>query len=272
MMHGHEAVRQAEWEEGPAGTLNTDFAKVQTVVGALYGRGYRLVGIMKVKVGRLNRRKNTVRISSKATMVVNGRVKNFTAKVVTATLDEQKSIPSENVAFRSPIGDMTFEMAADGSFKLKSGSYRMGKAVVGGELNGGSSGTFRLGDFDFVVPGELLEDLLPYMEPFSVAGGKWQFARAASVKWTRDKTTKEYGLVVDNSGNKTNLSGLKLRYTVKTGQFKGSFKAYALLTAKGRTKLKKYTVNVIGFVADGHGQGEATCRVPAGGPWTVTVE
>ena len=101
--------------------------------------------------------------------------------------------------------------------------------------------------------------------------GRWKFAKNASVKWAKDRETKEYGLVVDTSKGKANLSSLKLTYASKTGVFKGSFKAYALETANGRTKLKKYTVSVIGFVVDGEGSGEATCKKPAGGPWPVTV-
>ena len=39
-----------------------------------------------------------------------------------------------------------------------------------------------------------------------------------------------------------------------------------------KLNLKKYTVNVIGIVADGIGQGEALCRRPSAGPWKVTVK
>ena len=69
-----------------------------------------------------------------------------------------------------------------------------------------------------------------------------------------------------------NPSGLKFTYKAKDGTFKGSFKAYALEEKNGRTKLVKYTVNVIGFVVDGIGYGEASCKKPAGGPWAVMVE
>ena len=163
-------------------------------------------------------------------------------------------------------------MAADGSFTLKNGSYLMAEATIGGALKGGSHGTFRMDGFDLAVPGELLDDLLPNEESFSVSNGKWAFAKAATVKWAKDRVTKEYGLVVDNTKGKTNLSGLKLTYAAKTGQFKGSFKVYALEEKNGKTKLVKYTVNVIGFVVDGVGYGEASCKKIAGGPWAVTVE
>ena len=119
---------------------------------------------------------------------------------------------------------------------------------------------------------------MPNEESFSVSNGKWVFAKAATVKWAKDRVTKEYGLVVDNTKGKTNLSGLKLTYAAKTGQFKGAFKVYALAgggspgTARPtKKKLVKYTVNVIGFVVDGVGYGEASCKKPAG-TWAVMVE
>ncbi len=40
----------------------------------------------------------------------------------------------------------------------------------------------------------------------------------------------------------------------------------------GKKRLKKYSVNVAGFVLDGVGIGKATGRQSAGGPWPVTVE
>ena len=84
------------------------------------------------------------------------------------------------------------------------------------------------------------------------------------MKLSKDKTKVEW----DTSKGKTNLSGLKLSYTPKTGLFKGSFKVYALEGGK----LKKYTVNVTGLVVDGNGTSEAMCKKPKLGPWSVTVE
>ena len=121
------------------------------------------------------------------------------------------------------------------------------------------------------LPEGTIEELLPDGEPVIPKGGKWSFAKNATVKWARDRETKEYGLVVDTSRGKTNRSSMKLTYTPKTGVFKGSFKLYALEGADGKKKLKKYTVNVTGFVVDGKGTGEATCKRPKLGPWTVTV-
>ena len=122
------------------------------------------------------------------------------------------------------------------------------------------------------LPEGTIEELLPDGEPVIPKGGKWSFCKNATVKWARDRETKEYGLVVDDKNGKTNRSSMKLTYTPKTGIFKGTFKVYALEGPDGKKKLKKYSVNVIGFVVDGRGTGEATCKRPKLGPWTVTVE
>ena len=92
-----------------------------------------------------------------------------------------------------------------------------------------------------------------------------------NMKYAKDKTTGKYRLVGLGESSKPNVSGLKLTYTAKTGVFKGTFKLYTT-TGGDKPKLKKFTVNVIGFVVDGVGYGTATLKKPAGGPWTVTVE
>lgn len=260
-----------------AGTLDVAFAKVQTVDGTLY-KGDALAGTVQVKVGKISK-KGVVKVSATVSLLVDGKVKKVTAKAVnvnvgetTGSTDALKRVPPVTIAFKAPIGEMTFEMEADGTFTLKNSSYLMAEARIGGALKSGTSGTFSMDGSDLAVPGELQDDLLPNEESFSVSGGKWAFAKATTVKWAKDRVTKEYGLVVDDTKGKTNLSGLKLTYTAKTGLFKGSFKAYALETKNGKTKLVKYTVNVIGFVVDGVGYGEASCKKPAGGSWPVTVE
>lgn len=214
------------------GKLDPKFAKAQTVQGALikYDKNNSLVGTMQVKVGKINARKNTVKFSAVATLILNGKAKKFTAKAVTVTVDASQRVPPTKIAFkvndRIMSNRMTFEMGADGVFTLGSPSHGMAQATVGGALQGGARGTFRLEEFDLAVPGTLQDDLLPREEPFDVVGSRWKFAQPTTVKWMRDRETKEYGRVVD----------------------------------------------VIGFVVDGFGTGEASCRRPAGGPWAVTVE
>ena len=246
---------------------NLAFPKVQTVTGALYKNGV-LSGTMQVKIGKINKRKGSVKLSAKATLLSGGKVKKVTSTGVNVTLDATKRIAPKALKFKAPIGNMTFEMAADGTFTLKNAAYEMAKATVGGALKGGARGTFTLEDFNLAVSGALLDDLLPYEATFTVAGGKWKCAKAAVVKLAKNKKTGETDLVVKGS----NVSALKLTYTTKTGIFKGSFKAYALGRVNGKAKLLKYTVNVNGLVVDGVGQGVASCKRPSGGPWAVTVQ
>ena len=114
----------------------------------------------------------------------------------------------------------------------------------------------------------LLEAALPTNVPVHVSGGtKWSCDKAASLKY------KKFGSAHRLTGldGAANSAGLKLTYTAKTGVFKGSYRLYA--TSGGeKPKLKKFTVNVIGFVVDGEGMGEATMKKPAAGPWSVTVK
>ena len=260
--------------------LDAAFAKAQIVNGALY-KGNALVGTVQVKIGKINK-KGLVKVSATATMLIDGKAKKVSAKAVSIDARRVADNAPYQIVFKAPIGEMAFEMAADGKFTLKNNSYVMVEAEVGGALKSGSRGTFRLYGLDLAAPGEMQEELLPHEETFEVAGTKWKFDKAASVKWAKPKKgaalpeiydeASGKGLVIDDANGKTNLSGLKLTYTAKTGQFKGSFKAYALEEANGKTKLKKYTVNVIGFVVGGKGVGEARCKKPAAGPWAVTVE
>lgn len=270
-------MKIAYLEETPtyAGSLDTGFARAQTVTGAavIFDKAYSRVGTMQVKAGKVNKKHGTLRVSAVATLLVDGRVRRFTASGVLAALDAQGRIPPVALTFKEPIGAMTLEMSPDGLFTFKNPIYAMASATVGGALRGGERGTFRLASCNLAVPGEVQYDLLPYEEAFEVVGGKWKFAKAATVKWTKSRETGEFVRVVDVSRNKTNRSSLKINYAAKTGIFKGSFKAYVLEDARnGKKRLKKYSVNVAGFVLDGVGIGKATGRQSAGGPWPVTVE
>lgn len=270
-------MKIAYLEESPmyAGSLDTGFARAQTVTGAavIFDKAYSRVGTMQVKAGKVNKKHGTLRVSAVATLLVDGRVRRFTASGVLAALDAQGRIPPVTLTFKEPIGAMTLEMSPDGLFTFKNPIYAMASATVGGALRGGERGTFRLASCNLAVPGEVQYDLLPYEEAFEVVGGKWKFAKAATVKWTKSRETGEFVRVVDVSRNKTNRSSLKINYAAKTGIFKGSFKAYVLEDARnGKKRLKKYSVNVAGFVLDGVGIGKATGRQSAGGPWPVTVE
>ena len=149
------------------------------------------------------------------------------------------------------------------------GGWHVQSGAVGGDWTGrGATVGVDAGDVSMFA-GTVLTDLLPREEQATVSGGKWSFAKAASVKWAKPKGAAEKTLIVDTSKG-TNLSGIKLTYTPKKGTFKGPFKVYALEGAGNATKLKKYTVKVNGVVVGGVGYGAATCKKPAFS-WSVTV-
>ena len=266
-----------------AGHLDTTFAKAQTVLGALYGRDGVPVGTMQVKVGKVNKKKGTVKISATATLLVDGKAKKVKANAVNVEVaaangaDAQERVHPKVIPFKAPIGEMAFEMAADGTFTLKNGSYVMAEKSVGGNWTrtgarvwvdvGGAAVPAAAGTaaLHTALPAGTIEELLPDGEPVIPKAGKWSFAKAAGVKYAKDKKTKEVGLVIDTKKG-TNLSAMKLTYTPKTGIFKGSFKIYAIQDGK----LKKFTVKVIGLVVDGKGWGSATG--PGGVSFAVTVE
>ena len=261
-----------EPEPGPevsyAGEMATAFDRAQTVTGALYREG-SLVGTVEVKVGKISKKK-TVKVSASASVIDDGKVKKITAKPVTLTLEGEggalRMTSAATLVFKAPIGEMTFDMGANGVFTLENATYRMVGKTVGGNWTRTDAGVHVAATGD--LPEGTIEELLPAGEPVIPKGGKWSFNKNATVKLSKDKTTH----VLDDTKGKTNRSSMKLTYTPKTGVFKGSFKLYALEGADGKKKLKKYTVNVIGLVVDGRGTGEATCKRPKLGPWTVTVE
>ena len=252
-----------------------------SVLGALYGRDGVPVGTVQVKVGKVNKKKGTVKISATATLLVDGKSKKVKANAVNVEVAAAAGTAAPHtaakVAFKAPIGEMAFEMAADGTFTLKNGSYVMAEKQVGGNWTrtgarvwvdvGGAAVPAAAGTaaLHTALPAGTIEELLPDGEPVIPKAGKWSFAKAAGVKYAKDKKTKEVGLVIDTKKG-TNLSAMKLTYTPKTGIFNGSFKLYAIQDGK----LKKFTVKVIGLVVDGNGWGSAAG--PGGASFAVTVE
>ena len=247
-----------------AGHLDTSFAKAQVVMGALYGRDGVPVGTVQVKAGKINKKKGTVKISASATLLVDGKAKKVAAKAVeVAAAASARLAGTLALPFKAPIGDMAFEMEADGTFRLKNGRYTMVEKSVGGNWSKTGAKVWLAGTL--ALPAGTIEELLPDGEPVIPKAGKWSFAKAASVKYAKDKATGAFELVIDDTKG-TNRSAMKLSYAPKTGIFNGSFKIYAIQDGK----LKKFTVKVAGVVVDGKGWGRATG--PGGASYAVTVE
>ena len=248
--------------------------KAVTLSGVAYD-GCDVVGIVELKLGKVNAKKKTSKVSGSVT-TLDG--KKHTAKGVTvAGIDG--TAPATVVLEVKGLGTMAVAIGGD-KFAGSLGAYHVQSASVGGAWAGGSAvASVDPGDLS-VFAGNVLSDFLPTHEVAAVSGGKWKFDKAASVKWAKPKKgaalpeiydeASEKGLVVDTAKG-SNLSGLKLTYTPKKGTFKGSFSVYALEGAGSATKLKKYKVNVTGVVVGGVGYGVATSKKPAVS-WPLTVK
>lgn len=251
--------------------------KAVTLQGAAYD-GCDLVGLVNLKLGKVNARKKTSKVSGSVTTLDGKKhtVKSFTVTEIDGVSPVAVSLDVKDFGKMDVvIGGVLFA----GTLGEK---YHVQSAAVGGVWNGDTAKvTVEIEEKDLdLFSGTLLTSLLPDEETATVKNSKWTFNKAASVKWAKPKNGAPLpdiydepsgkGLVIDDTKGKTNLSGLKLTYTSTKGTFKGSFKVYALEGASPKQKLKKYTINVSGFVLDGIGYGKATCKKPAIS-WSVTV-
>ena len=124
---------------------------------------------------------------------------------------------------------------------------------IGGVLIKGERGTAKS------TAARALADLLPDGQAVRMKGNAFDVDKAGKVS--------AKGGVLDLSKAGANPSGLKLKYAIKNGTFKGSFTAYALEGGK----LRKVKANVSGVVVGGKGYGSAAVKKPAVS-WPVTIE
>ena len=240
--------------------------------GALYDADGNLVGTMLLKFGRRSS-KGMVKVSATATAMggkkIQARAKNFelSGGRIAGRLD-----------FKAPILAMDLKEGADGTFTLKSSAYRMKKSSVGGVLAPKSLMFNAAIDHvpDFGSAGKILEAALPTNVLIYVANGtRWSCGKAPSIKYKKNREAGKYELVGLGDPAKPNVSALKLTYAHKTGIYKGSFKLYATnagsIPPNKAPKLKKYKVNVFGFVLGTEGDGLGTLKRPAA-TWRVWVK
>ena len=252
--------------------------KAVTLQGVVYDGG-KVVGIVELKLGKVNAKKGTSKVSGSVTTLDGKKhtVKAFNLEGIDGALPKAVTLEVKD------FGTMSVTIGGT-QFAGSMGRYHVQSANVGGDWSKGGTKVYvatseRLAG-TLALPEGTIEELLPDGESVIQKNGKWSFAKAASVKWAKPKQgaalPERYdaesgkGLVVDTSGDKTNLSAMKLTYTPKKGTFKGSFKVYALEGVGKATKLKKYTIKVSGVVVGGVGYGTATCKKPAVS-WSVTV-
>lgn len=251
-----------------SGKFANKFKKAETVSGILYDSEEMAAGTVQVKASKRSKN-DTVSISATVKLFETG--KKYSAKATLAADGDSKTL-----ALNNPIGKMQFVLAADGYFSLGNEAYSMKGGVIGGELDAESLSFSMDGSVDEV---DLGDDWCPLSEAgpdgaeITVKKGvKWDCGKAASIKYKKDRDSGMYELTGLDDEKKPNLSALKLSYSYKTGEFKGSFKLYASneCSDSDKPKLKAYTVSVSGIVIDGVGYGTAVLKKP-NYKWNVTI-
>ncbi len=223
------------------------------------------VGTATLKIGRINSRKGTVKVSLSGSL--------FSGKKVSASAtlepDEYGTIEGTFKLASSLGGAMDFELTYDSDEKafafaganemyvVEMGEVQLGGSFETNELSFSAEADVELpnDDYSFVVD-------MPMGEPVYVKGGtKLSCGKAASISYK--KVDGEYELSGTDNENRPNLPGLKISYNSKTGVFKGSFTVYA--SNEGATEkkptLKKYKASFSGLVINGSGVGVVTIKV-----------
>lgn len=222
-----------------------------TVALPIYDGLGSLAGVVQLKYGKMNAKKQTSKVSG-TVQTLDGKRYSIKAATVECGGNPIFSSTAKNV------GDVSLTLFGDG-FSGRVGDFTVAAGQVGGEYAKTVAVSLDAGFPATINGGAVATQFLPQGEPVTLAGKKWICNKAASVKYAKDKETGLYGWVV-NGGKadavKTNLSGLKLNYTLKTGAFKGSFTVYTLLA----DKLKKVKFNVTGFLVDGIVRGRASAK------------
>ena len=248
-----------------------DVPKAIVLQGAAYDGNGAVVGIVELKLGKVSKGSGKV---SGSFVGLDGKKQTIKAPKLTGIDGASPVTVALDV---KGLGTMNVTIGGE-LFAGSLGRYHVQTADVGGNWSKSGAKVY-MDAASASLPAGTLEGFLPVGEPVVAAGGKWEFEKAASVKWAKPKKgaaqpeiyddASGKGLVVDTTKGK-NLSGLKLTYTPKKGTFKGSFNVYALEGAGSATKLKKYKLSVSGVVVNGTGYGTAVCKNPALN-WTVTV-
>lgn len=244
--------------DGSYGMPISAFTSAQTINGICRKADGQLLGSLEVKIGKLNKNTNAVKVSGKITLADG---KKLTARAVSATVGGDNGF-SCNLAFGGVVGSLPISVSGSTSVPLASTSSSTGCTVqsclLGGELQNGAFDFVFAGRGAFALPagfGFLLDET-SWQEQGTISGGTtFKFAKAQSPKIVA--TATGYGVAGLDAGG---AHGLKIRYSKKTGVLKGTYVLYAsnLGNTPAKPKLKKYTMKVSGFVYNGNANGLVT--------------
>ena len=234
-------------------------------VGALYAASTNVMGVVQLKIAKMNVRKGTSKVSG-TVVLQDGR--KFTVRATEVPVGEQvqtkDGIPvgalgtlSLTLGANGFVGSLT---TADGLWAAKTTDVTSGLAA--------NPAVFEMDAVKVLDGWPLLTNCLPGGTEVATIGGKWNTGKPATVKYA--KVNRVPTLVGFDDPLRPNRSGLKLTYAAKTSSFKGSFTFYADVGTAVKPKLKKYKAQVAGVVVDGVGYGTATVKSPFQS-WPVVI-
>ena len=245
------------------------FKKATTLQAVAY-QGADLFGKATITLGKYNAKRRYLKATFKIT--------SFGGKTFTKSLnvapDEFGDFLDLDVAFKSPVGTMTFnlvkgedgyEIAGEGDeYYVESGDVVLGGTLEKEEMwFSADFDELELDDedFDFIVDA-------PLGAIAEVKNGKTlNFGAAPKISYKKFKEDGEtwYDLAEYDDERYPNANAIKLTYKPATGAFSGTFKLYAsnewFVDDGKKPTLKTYTAKVSGYVVDGEGIGTVSVKI-----------
>lgn len=260
-----------------------NFTKSQTVRGAMREKssGMKYNGaVVELKFAKASKAKGGQPRTVKLTATFTGVLGDKQRAKATLKLNSDGSTVSPvyiSLKLNGTSADNLTLKIADGKVSLEGSIYKFAGGKIGGLIPHSSLNFFADVDTapNFGSGWGLLEldgypvvPNYPYYPKVTVQNGR-RLVTTSKVSTIKLKKGKG-GWVTFTGIDAQNICAVKLSYTMKTGQFKGTFKMYALNSTG--TKLKCYSVKVSGYFIEGQGLGVATLKKPKGGPWVVSIQ
>lgn len=245
------------------------FKKSKKLESAVYNDGVPF-GKLYITLGKYNAKKSYLKASFKIS-AFNGKTYS---KSVNVTPDKFGDILGVDVAFKSPVGTMEFDIVngKDGFEVYGEGDdyyVEEGDVVLGGLLESEDMTFFA--SFEEIEPEKESFDFISGPDVFADAvvksGKTLSFGSAPSIKYKRfrEDGVTWYDLAEYDLDRYPNENGVKISYKYKTGAFSGSFKIYASnefsVDDGKKPTLKKYTAKVSGCVVNGVGIGTVSVKI-----------
>ncbi len=257
----------------------TDWSKAMTKQAYIVNEDGTYAGLATITTSKKSKKgKVSVKIAFK---LASG--KSATASKTAFAPDEGGTITATWSSVKN-LGAVEVVITSDGEVGGKAGAYEFADEYETDDDD--DDGTFVHGQHTFSVEADdyempsddydLIFETIPDLEIVTSNAKSWNCGKAPSIKYKKFKEDGEtwYELIGLDDENKTNISGLKLKYNSKKATFTGSFKVYATNEAnieKGKPKLKKYSFNVSGRINGETATGIATCK-KLKASWPVVID